>query len=217
MVLLLKVLLAQQDLDKPFTGGIGSYKLYVMVAYHLQQHLALGGTDRPGEVLMAFLFRFGHVYGHNVDDQTRTKLTKNTALQYCYRKGRDNDNHDSCNSDGDDNGLVAAEADLSNVFMLEQCMHLFQKSWERLWARMRLGSSIKDGDSETGCAGANARNKRESLLMDLIDTKRLHTERQECKRMATFAEQQHNTTGGDHRRKRPFPDRNVSSHKRRRM
>ena len=32
-----KVFLAHAGLDKPFTGGIGSYKLYVMVAYLLQQ------------------------------------------------------------------------------------------------------------------------------------------------------------------------------------
>ena len=35
IVLLLKVLMAQQDFDKPFTGGLGSYKLYVLVAYHV--------------------------------------------------------------------------------------------------------------------------------------------------------------------------------------
>jgi hypothetical protein len=32
-----QVFLAQVGLDKPFTGGIGSYKLYVMVAFLLQQ------------------------------------------------------------------------------------------------------------------------------------------------------------------------------------
>jgi len=35
VVLFLKVLLTQQDLDKPFTGGLGSYKLYVLVAHHV--------------------------------------------------------------------------------------------------------------------------------------------------------------------------------------
>ena len=35
VVLLLKVVMAQQGLDKPFTGGLGSYKLYVLVAYHV--------------------------------------------------------------------------------------------------------------------------------------------------------------------------------------
>ena len=35
LVVLLKVLLNQQGLDKPFTGGLGSYALYVMVASHV--------------------------------------------------------------------------------------------------------------------------------------------------------------------------------------
>jgi hypothetical protein len=35
VVLLLKIVMAQQGLDKPFTGGLGSYKLYVLVAYHV--------------------------------------------------------------------------------------------------------------------------------------------------------------------------------------
>ena len=35
VVLLLKVVMTQQGLDKPFTGGLGSYKLYVLVAYHV--------------------------------------------------------------------------------------------------------------------------------------------------------------------------------------
>lgn len=36
VVLFLKVLLQQADLDKPFTGGLGSYKLYVLVANHVR-------------------------------------------------------------------------------------------------------------------------------------------------------------------------------------
>eukprot|EP01038_Epipyxis_sp_PR26KG_P008473 gene8473-11455_t len=35
----LKVFLYQYELDKPFTGGLGSYKLYVMCAYHIQNNL----------------------------------------------------------------------------------------------------------------------------------------------------------------------------------
>eukprot|EP00804_Cyclotella_cryptica_P022221 CCRYP_020338-RB/>CCRYP_020338-RB protein AED:0.01 eAED:0.01 QI:332/1/1/1/1/0.75/4/1621/808 len=35
IVLVLKVVMVQQGLDKPFTGGLGSYKLYVLVAHHV--------------------------------------------------------------------------------------------------------------------------------------------------------------------------------------
>ena len=41
VVIFLKILLQQADLDKPFTGGLGSYKLYVLVASHVSSHLHL--------------------------------------------------------------------------------------------------------------------------------------------------------------------------------
>ena len=31
VVVLLKVLLAQHNLDEPYTGGLGSYKLYILI------------------------------------------------------------------------------------------------------------------------------------------------------------------------------------------
>jgi len=37
VVLFLKVLLCQHDLDKPFSGGLGSFKLYVLVANHVSR------------------------------------------------------------------------------------------------------------------------------------------------------------------------------------
>jgi hypothetical protein len=107
--------LAQQDLDKPFTGGLGSYKLYVLLAHHLQEHLALGGLDRPAEVLVSFLFRYGCVKGHNVDERVRTRLSQDVALE-------------------DKNGCVA---DLSNVFLLTHCVDLFKNCWMRLWKLAR--------------------------------------------------------------------------------
>jgi hypothetical protein len=115
VILVLKVLLAQQGLDAPFTGGLGSYKLYVLLAHHLQEHLALGGLDRPAEVLVSFLFRYGCVKGHNVDDRVRTRLSQDVALE-------------------DKNGCVA---DLSNVFLLTHCVDLFKNCWMRLWKLAR--------------------------------------------------------------------------------
>ena len=38
IVLFMKVLMSQQGFDKPFTGGLGSYKLYVLVAYHVSPY-----------------------------------------------------------------------------------------------------------------------------------------------------------------------------------
>jgi hypothetical protein len=39
----MKVLLSQHALDKPFSGGLGSFKLYVLVASHVSQVVAVGG------------------------------------------------------------------------------------------------------------------------------------------------------------------------------
>jgi len=36
VALFLKALMQQTDLDKPFTGGLGSYRLYVLLAYHVR-------------------------------------------------------------------------------------------------------------------------------------------------------------------------------------
>lgn len=35
VVVVLKVLLSEHNLDKPFTGGLGSFSLYVLVAHHV--------------------------------------------------------------------------------------------------------------------------------------------------------------------------------------
>lgn len=123
VVLVLKILLAQNDLDQPFTGGLGSYKLYVLVAHHLQQYLELGGTDRPSEILISFLFRYGGIKGHNVDPRARTKLSQYVPLV-------------------DNSGCMA---DLSNVFQLQHCVQLFKGCWTRLWKVTR--SFDDSGDS----------------------------------------------------------------------
>ena len=59
----LKVFLAQLELDKPFTGGLGSYKLYVLVASHIISHrteFRLDGEDPElGGLLISFLEHYG--------------------------------------------------------------------------------------------------------------------------------------------------------------
>jgi hypothetical protein len=157
VVLFLKVLLNQQGLDTPYTGGLGSYKLYVMVALHIQQHLAMGGADRPGEVLLTFLFRYGRVQGHNVDDMARTKLHQKVPLQYS----------------------TDCSADLSNVFLLDTIVQLFATSFSRLWKHVGILSQSSKTSSTEGRRPA-ARATMECLLMHLVDTDRLRLDRQEC-------------------------------------
>lgn len=115
VVLFLKALLHQHRLDVPFTGGLGSYKLYVLVAFHIQQHLHAGGRDEPGEVLISFFFRFGDIQGFNhVSQKCRTRLRQHEPLYY----------------------MEDTVADLSNVFNLDLCKGLFRRSWDLMWKVM---------------------------------------------------------------------------------
>jgi hypothetical protein len=124
VVLLLKVLLAQQGLDKPFTGGLGSFKLYVLVANHIERHLAIGGSDNPAEILLMFLFRYGGVQGHpSVDPHARTKLTQLMVIE----------------SEG--GGI----ADMSGVFQVENCVKVFEACFQRL--RQRLNQNVNPDHS----------------------------------------------------------------------
>jgi len=112
VVMVLKIILNQHDLDKPFTGGLGSFKLYVLVANHIQQHLANGGSVTPSEILMTFLYRYGDIrssYG-NVNPNARTNLMRAVSV-HCH-----------------DGGVV----EVSQVFQIENCITVFKACWVRL-------------------------------------------------------------------------------------
>ena len=58
----LKIFLKQLSLDMPFTGGLGSYKLYVLIAKHIErhpEHVADKQAPRLGELLLSFLEFYG--------------------------------------------------------------------------------------------------------------------------------------------------------------
>jgi len=123
VVLLLKILLKQADLDKPFTGGLGSYKLYVMVAYHLERHVGLlGGNDDPSEVLLAFFYRYCGSYPSN-ETATITPLRPTTILTT------------------NDGGM----AELRPVFRLAECEKVFQITFQRLITLFE-GRAIEGGE-----------------------------------------------------------------------
>lgn len=107
--------MSHQSLDEPFSGGLGSYKLYALVAFHLQLHLASGGADSPGEVLLSFLFRFGCCGANRQSD-----ITNQTQL-YQHRLVESPD---------------GTSIDLSNVFKLQECVKLFEVCWKRIWDRV---------------------------------------------------------------------------------
>eukprot|EP00977_Amphora_coffeiformis_P012005 scaffold2954_cov171-Amphora_coffeaeformis.AAC.7 len=116
VVLALKVIMGQQNLDTPFNGGLGSYKLYVLVASHIAKHVEMGGRDDPGEIFLSFVFRYGDSIGHHhTHRETRSFLSKEDVI--------------SCRHGGN--------ADLSNVFLIQECRGLFGSLWKRLWGLLR--------------------------------------------------------------------------------
>lgn len=117
VVLFLKILLQQVDLDKPFTGGLGSYRLYVLVANHFDAHKSLGGKDSPAEMLVGFLYRYSTPSKSR--SKARTQLKKEILIR----------------SDG-------GEADLSAV-SLDLCIELFQLCFQKLMDRLENHEETK--------------------------------------------------------------------------
>ena len=110
----------------PFNGGLGSYKLYVLVASHIAKHVELGGMDDPGEIFLSFLFRYGESVGHHhTHRDTRTFVSQDDVI--------------SCNDGG--------KADLSNVFLIKDCRSLFGSLWRRLWGCLRKTGKSVTADS----------------------------------------------------------------------
>lgn len=116
LIVLLKVLLSQHGLDKPFTGGIGSYSLYVLLARHIEQHLALEGDDNPAEILYTFFFRYGAVKHSNpkIPSLCRTALSQNMIIK---------------TQDG-------GSTDLKSCFKVDDCEALFGACWRLIHKRI---------------------------------------------------------------------------------
>jgi hypothetical protein len=131
VVVLLKVLLAQHNLDEPYTGGLGSYKLYILIADHIYRHQQWCqdrqngcdvSVDRMGafEILLTFLYRYG--YG-GADMQDRQVWHYPTTALHQHRP------------------LVSSidgttSADLSNVYKLQDCVTLFRLCFQRLYQQI---------------------------------------------------------------------------------
>ena len=61
LMLVLKAFLKSRQLNEPYTGGIGSFLLTMMVVSYLQKKYKEGGTDRIdlGKHLLDFFYMFG--------------------------------------------------------------------------------------------------------------------------------------------------------------
>lgn len=76
MVMLLKLLLSQLSLNKTFKGGIGSFKLYCMVAHYL----AINDVDEKDGVGTCLLGFFDH-YGGPLEDKKKRREDRRKAAK----------------------------------------------------------------------------------------------------------------------------------------
>lgn len=176
----MKVLLCQHGLDKPFSGGIGSFKLYVLVASHvslhaivlvaillvvpmnadrplltapcqIEQHLSLGGQDQAAEVLITFLFRYGRI-----PDTTRGEV--DGRIRTLLRQ------ETVVSTVGP--GLSKGMADMSSVFQLDNSIRVFQACYFVLRRKLQKPNT----------------DPHNSILGHVVDGQWLRGERSESRR-----------------------------------
>lgn len=100
---LLKVLLMQNGLDKPFTGGLGSFKLYVLVGLHTLRLYQIRDAQSVRNDLGHTLLTFLNFYS------SRRRLNQSTVLN-----------------------LYGVRVDFETNFKLHQVIKVFKKAYRRL-------------------------------------------------------------------------------------
>ncbi|KAG7400668.1 hypothetical protein PHYBOEH_004937 [Phytophthora boehmeriae] len=117
MVMFLKEFLHQFDIDKPFTGGLGSFRLYVMVAYVFQRMPKHKNKCQP--CLSSKLLTFFELFGNK---KQANFLHEQTQLPLPYQDG-------NC-------------MNFSGVFRLSDCVETFAMAFDILSSSGHLGSII---------------------------------------------------------------------------
>ena len=155
VVLLLKIILYQTDLDKPFTGGLGSYKLYVLVAHHLEKHIATGGFDHTAEVLLSFLFRYGDIKGKQGSEGLISTLNGQSFIT---------------TKDG-------GNADLAPVFRIKDCVEVFGLCFLRLRRKLADAEGAKGSFLSNTVDCAKLKNERDKSIVKskVVETLRSST------------------------------------------
>mmetsp|Transcript_20350 Transcript_20350/g.28059 ORF Transcript_20350/g.28059 Transcript_20350/m.28059 type:complete len:1304 (+) Transcript_20350:496-4407(+) len=121
----LKILLLQHNLDKPYTGGLGSYKLYFMVAFHLVHHKKpqSSSENQLGLHLLTFLKFFG----------SPRNLNKYTELTLPF---------------------LADTVSFQQTFQVEKVQALFERCHGILHRICKERIQVRDGElSEPSCGG----------------------------------------------------------------
>ncbi|KAH7479736.1 Terminal nucleotidyltransferase 4B [Phytophthora ramorum] len=118
MVMFLKEFLHQFDLDKPFTGGLGSFRLYMMVAYIFQRSGSKRKKKRQTAV-SSLLLAFFELFGNK---KTPKFLHEDTQLPLPLGDG--------------------GHMDFGGVFRIDDCVDTFAMAFDILSSTGNLGSII---------------------------------------------------------------------------
>lgn len=188
----LKVYLYQLHLDKPFTGGLGSFKLYLLLTKHIERYERMVQRSHrrkrsaegesaalSGEQNNSIITAANDEQGKTVLDVSRDELDddeKNnlglillTFLQF-YGKSENLNESTVVEAEG-------AQVSFERTTLLPQICAAFQRAYEILLERCRRHGKIDDQPSNA------VRNSQIScsFLAPLLDTVSLAKERQACR------------------------------------
>lgn len=132
----------------------------------LERHLAFGGADRPGEVLVGFFVRYGNV-------KRGLGIVGSNSV-----KGDSAIDAGKCCTDLQSSMVLRCdtgyEADLQAVFLLQHCVQLFNRCFSKIAQRYNFNTK----------SGSNPR----SILVDLFDIEQLMEDRSESQEKANILE-----------------------------
>ncbi|CAI5743054.1 unnamed protein product [Peronospora destructor] len=118
IIMFLKEFLHQYELDKPFTGGLGSFRLYMMVAFIFQRY----GSKRKNEPrppVSSLLLAFFELFGNK---KLPEFLHEGTQLPLPFGDG--------------------GHMDFGGVFRIDDCVETFAMAFDILSSTGNIGSII---------------------------------------------------------------------------
>jgi hypothetical protein len=114
---------------------------YFFAPFQIERHLALGGSDSPGEVLVMFLFRYGNAAGfNNIHHAARTPLSQLKVIE------------------SKDGGV----ADMGNSFQIGNCVTVFEACWQRLRTKLKQQANPEHSILRFIVDAKDLQNKRRS-------------------------------------------------------
>ncbi|GMF22130.1 unnamed protein product [Phytophthora lilii] len=118
MVMFLKEFLHQFELNKPFTGGLGSFRLYMMVAY-IFQHNSYKRKKKQQPPVSSLLLSFFELFGNK---KMSNFLHEDTQLPLPFGEG--------------------GHMDFGGVFRIDDCVETFAMAFDILSSTGNIGSII---------------------------------------------------------------------------